>query len=666
MGLPSIQQTFDLAFQYHQAGRLKEAEPLYRQVLAQQPKHIDALHLLGVIAHEVGRHDAAVELIRQALALEPDWADAHYNLGNALKDTGQLDQAMAAWRRACALRPDYAQAYNNLGNALKEKGRLEEAVAAYRQALTVKPDLSQAYCNLSTALRLQGQADQAIVVCRQAIARNGNVPEAYGNLGDALKDKGYLDQAIAAYRQAIALKPNYPEAYNNLGNALKSQGYLDAAIAAYRQALAVAPSSLTAGNNLVYGIHFHPGFDALAIARETHRWYQQYAEPLKKYIQHPAAHSGRGHVNDPSPDRRLKIGYVSPDFRDHCQSFFTIPLFSHHDHQNFQIVCYAQVLRPDALTARIQGYADAWRNTVGLSDARLAEQIRQDQIDILVDLTLHMDGSRLLVFARKPAPVQVTWLGYPGSTGLTAIDYRLSDPYLDPPGMDESVYAEQTIRLPDSFWCYDPLHGRELPVNSLPALQKGFVTFGWLNNFCKINDDVVAAWTQVLRKVQGSRLLLLAPEGEHRRRMLDQLAKERVAPSRVDFVPRQSRDAYLQLYHRIDVSLDSFPVNGHTTSLDSLWMGVPVVSLVGQSPMGRAGWCQLSNLGLTELAGQTPEQFVQIAVNLANDLPRLRELRTTLRQRMEASPLMDAPRFARNIEAAYRQMWRKYGSSNLR
>jgi len=656
MAQASIQPIFQQALQHHQARRLKEAELLYRQILAQQPGHADALHMLGVLAAQMGRHDVAAQLIRQALATKPDNAQACYNLGNALQASGQTDEAIAAWRQAVALNANYAEAYNNLGAALKEKGQLDEAIAACHRAIALRANSPETYSNLGVALKNHGQLDEAIAACRRAIALKPNYAQAYYNLGTVLQDKGLLDQAIAAYRQAIALKNDLPDAHSNLGVALKKKGQLDAAIAAWRQAIALKPNSPQAYSNLVYTLHFHPGYDAQAIYQEHRRWNEQYAGPLKKYI--------RPFDNDRTPDRKLRIGYVAPDFCDHCQSFFTIPVLGHHDHTNYQIVCYAGVQRPDALTARFQGYADIWRNTVGLTDEQLAEQIRQDKIDILVDLTLHMDGSRLLVFARKPAPVQVTWLGYPASTGLTTINYRLSDPYLDPPGRDESVYSEATIRLPDSFWCYDPLHGRDIAVNPLPALQTGKVTFGCLNNFCKINDCVLALWAKVLAKVPNSRLLLLSHEGDHRQRTVNQLQQAGIAPGRVEFVPRQSHLKYLELYHRVDLGLDSFPYNGHTTSLDSFWMGVPVVTLVGQTPVSRAGWCQLSNLGLPELAGQTTEQFVQIAVNLANDLPRLQQLRSTLRQRMEASPLMDAPRFARNIEAAYRQMWRKWSSAS--
>jgi len=649
----TIQDAFKLAMQHHQTERLKEAEQLYRQILAQQPGHVGALHLLGVIAAQVEQYDVAVNLIGQAIALKPDWPEAQNNLGNALKSLGRLDEAIVAYRQALALKPGYAQAHYNLGSTLQSQGHLDQAIAAYRQAITVKPRYPEAYYNCGNALRDNGQLDEAIAAYQQAIALKPDFADAYNNLGYALQAQGRLDQAVKAYRQAIALRPGYAEALNNLSGALKNLGQLDEAIAAQRQALALKPGFFEAHSNLILSLHYHPNFDAAAIATEHRRWNLLYAEPLKKFIQ--------PHANDRNLDRRLRIGYVSADFRTHASAYFLVPLLEHHDTRQVELFCYAQVARPDEMTHRFQQHAQ-WRSTVGVSDEQIAQQIRQDRIDILVDLKLHTAGNRLLVFAHKPAPVQVTWLGYPGSTGLTAIDYRLSDPYLDPPGMDESVYSEQTIRLPDTFWCYDPLNGRDVPLSPLPAMHNGVVTFGCLNNFCKVNDGVLAAWARVLQQVKNSRLLLLAPEGEHRQQTVDRLGKEGIDPNRVEFAPRQSRREYLELYHRIDIGLDSFPYNGHTTSLDSFWMGVPVVTLVGQKAVSRAGLCQLSNLGLADLAGQTPEQFVQIAVALANDLPRLQQLRSTLRQRMGQSQLMDAPRFAANVEAAYRWMWRKYST----
>jgi predicted O-linked N-acetylglucosamine transferase (SPINDLY family) len=725
----TIQQAFELALQHHQAGRVQEAEQLYRRVLAQQPEHIDAMHNLGVLAHQTGRNSIAVDLIRRAIVLRPDFAEAHSNFGSVLTDMGQLDEAIAACRQAIALKPNLPGAHSNLGNALRDKGQVDEAITAYRQAIALRPNLPEAHCNLGNVLRDKGQLDEAIASLRQALAYrpnyaeaqydlgnalrdkgqldeamaaygqaislrpkfaeahnnlggvlmdkgqvdeaiaayrqaiifNCNLPEAQSNLGIALKDQGQLDEAVAAYRQAIALRPDFAEAHSNLGIALADQGRLDEAIAACRQAIALKPNYAEGHSNLIFTLHYHPAYDAQAIAEEQRRWNRQHAEPLRKFIQ--------SHCNDLSPDRRLRIGYVSPDFRDHAVGRNLLPLFQHHDRRQFEITCYAHVLRPDAMTRQFQQNADGWRNVVGLSDEQAVKQIREDRIDFLVDLALHTAKNRLLVFARKPAPVQATFAGYPGSTGLSTIDYRLSDPYLDPPEMDESVYSERTIRLPDSFWCYDPLDSGGIPVNSLPAQETGVFTFGCLNKFFKLNEMVLALWARVMRQVENSRLLLLAPPGSHRQRILDRFSQEGIASARIEFAPRQSRAEYLKLYHRIDLGLDSFPYNGHTTSLDAFWMGVPVVTLVGQTVVGRAGLSQLTNLGLPELIARTPDQYVQIVAELAGDLPRLAELRRTLRARMEASALMDGPRFARNVEAAYRQMWRIWcargGNSSL-
>jgi predicted O-linked N-acetylglucosamine transferase (SPINDLY family) len=640
-----------LAIQHHQAGRLAEAERIYRRILARQPNHADALHLLGTLALQGGQLDAAVELIRRAIRLRPDYAEAHGNLGNALKGKGQLDEAIASCRQAIRLKPDFADAYVNLGNALHGKGQLDEAIAAYRQAIRLKPGFAGVHTNLGVALDSKGQLEQAIASHRQAIRLKPDYAEAHDNLGLTLVDAGQLDQAIASHRQAIRLKPDSVNAHNNLGSALTAVGQLDQAIASYRRAMWLRPDYASVHGNLVFTLQYHPGYDGRMIREELGRWNQQHAEPLKKFIQ--------PHTNSRNPDRRLRIGYVSPDFREHVVGQNLLPLLRQHDHRQMEIFCYSNVARTDALTEQFRHYADAWRNIVGLSDSQAVDLIRQDRIDILVDLALHTANSRLAVFAHKPAPVQATFAGYPGSTGLDTIDYRLTDPYLDPPGLNDQFYSETSIRLPDSFWCYDSL-ATEVAVNALPAQTDGHVTFGCLNNFCKVNEQVLRLWAHVLKTVDRSRLMMLCPEGSHRQLLLDLLQRLGIPPDRIELIAHRPRPQYLDLYHRIDVGLDTFPYNGHTTSLDSFWMGVPVVTLVGQTVVGRAGLSQLTNLGLPELIAQTPQQYVQIATDLAGDLPRLAELRRTLRGRMEASPLMDAPRFARNVEAAYRQVWRNW------
>jgi predicted O-linked N-acetylglucosamine transferase (SPINDLY family) len=547
-------------------------------------------------------------------------ANIYFQRALTLQQQGKYDEAVAYYQQSLRLEPNSASAYNNLGNVFMRQGKLSEAVESYQQALRCKPDSVDAHYNLGVVLAKQEK----------------------------------LDEAQAQYHEVLRLKPDHAGAYLNLGGVFKDQGRLDDALTAYRTALRIKPDAPDASlihSNVVYTLNYHPGSDARTIQEECARWNQQHCEPLKQSI--------GPHANRPDPERRLRIGYVSPDFRDHVDSFFTIPLLSNHNRRHFAVCCYAHMAWPDAVTERLRGYTEIWRSTIGLSDQQIAELVRRDQVDILVDLKVHTAHNRLLLFARKPAPVQVTWLGYPGTTGLSTIDYRLTDPYLDPPGQFDAFYSEESIRLPNTFWCYDPLTDQP-PVNSLPALENGVVTFGCLNSFCKINDTCLTLWADVLREVPESRLLLRVPQGQTRERTLARLEELGIAEARVEFVDRVSRPEYLGLYHRIDVGLDPLPYNGHTTSLDAFWMGVPTLTLVGKTVVGRAGLSQLCNLGLPELAVEGPSQYVALGAGLARDLPRLQELRRTLRQRMRQSPLMDGKSFALEVEKGYRQIWRRW------
>jgi predicted O-linked N-acetylglucosamine transferase (SPINDLY family) len=621
--MATLSEALATAQQHHAAGRLQEAEAIYRQILAVEPNQADALHLLGVIAHQVGQHALAAEYIERALGLVDNNAGFHNSLGEVHRACHRLPEAVACYRRALALLPDRAETHNNLGIALKDLGRLEEAVACYRRALELNPDYAF----------------------------------AHNNLGNALLAQGKLDEAAACFRRALELKPDYPHAYNSLGNVLKTQGELDEAIACYRQAVRLRPAFPEAHSNLLTTLLFHPDYNAQALYEDHRRWNRQHAEPLTGFIQ--------PHPNDHSPERRLRIGYVSPDFTFHPVGRFLLPLLANHDRASFEVFCYASVEKPDGGTAQCRRHADVWRDVGFCTDEELATTIRHDQIDILVDLSMHSRGNRLLLFARKPAPVQVTYLAYCGTTGLDAIDYRLSDPYLDPPGQDEGRYVERTVRLPETYWCYQPAADAPLP-NDLPALSTGQVTFGCLNSFTKVTARALAAWGRLLTALPQSRLILHACPGSHRGRVLTYFATQTIGADRVEFTDFLPAKAFFQVYHRVDIGLDPFPFGGGTTTCDALWMGVPVVSLAGQTAVGRAGLSILSNVGLQNLVAPDVDQYVNIAVELARDLPRLRELRATMRRRMQASPLMDAPRFARHVEAAYRDIWKRWCDSPSR
>lgn len=641
----------NLGLAFQSQGRWDEAAACHQQVLRLRPDHAEAHNNLGVVLHKQGKRDEAIACFQRAVQLKPDLAQAQNNLGNAWKDQGKLDEAIACLQMALQLQPHYAEAHANLAAALQLQGKLDEAVAHYQQALRLKPDHAEAYTNLGVALQNQGKREEAIACHQQALRLNPNDPIAYSNLGGALHVQGKLEQAVACFEQALRLKPDLATACNNLGTVYRDQGRIEEAIACFRRAVQMDPGYVQAHSNLIYTLYLAPSSDAATLYEACCRWNQQHAEPLASRLQ--------PHPNDRSPERRLRIGYVSPDFRQHPVGQFLLPLLEEHNHEQFEIFCYSSLISPDELTGRCRAEADEWREIYGASDEQAAQLIRQDRIDILVDLTMHMAGNRLLIFARKPAPVQVTYLAYCGTTGLRTVDYRLTDPYMDPPGKDDCFYSEQSIHLPQTFWCYQP--PTDTPaVASLPALQSGQVTFGCLNNFCKVTVPTLETWGRLLQQLPAARLLLHALPGSHRDRVRDLLARHGVAPERVIFVGRMSLQDYFRAYEQIDVALDPFPYGGGTTSCDALWMGVPVVTLAGRTGVGRGGLSLLSNLGLTELAAHDTEEYVRIAVELARDLPRLSQLRATLRQRMQGSPLMDAVGFARSVEAAYRDMWRRW------
>ena len=647
----NVETRVNLGNALKEQGRLNAALDCYRRALNDQPNLLAALINLGVGLLEQGSVEEAISHLRRAIELDPNSAEAWNNLGNALKERADVEGALDCYRRALELRPNYGDAMINLGNAMSDRGQLDEAISYYADALKQTPNSAKAHSNLGVALANQGRLNDAIGHYRAAINLKSDYADAFSNLGAALRSQGHLDEAVRCCQRAIELKPDFAEAYNHLGNALKDEGRLDEAIDCYHQAVERKPDYANAHSNLIYTRIFCPGSNGLTLYEEHRQWYASHAQAWNKFI--------APHRNNRSPDRRLRIGYVSPDFRNHVIGRSLVPLFREHDHQRFEVYCYSDVAHQDEMTVHFRNSADAWRNTKGQSDAQLTQQIQEDQIDILVDLTLHLAQNRLLVFARKPAPIQVSFAGYPGTTGLSEMDYRLTDPYLDPPGQNDQHYSEESVRLPDSFWCFDPLDD-ETVVGSLPALENDVITFGCLNNYCKVNVVALKLWARILKAVDRSRLTIMSGEGRHRESAADVLAGEGVDTSRLTFVPHKSREEYLKNYHQIDIGLDTIPYNGHMTSLDSFWMGVPVVTLVGQTVAGRAGLCQLMNLGLPELIAEDADQYVQIATNLAHNRSQLVELRTTLRERMKSSPLMDQKRFTRGIETAYQEMWKRW------
>jgi protein O-GlcNAc transferase len=412
----------------------------------------------------------------------------------------------------------------------------------------------------------------------------------------------------------------------------------------------LGPEDPRAQSNLIYTLNMHPGYEPSAIWAEHRLWGQTFADPLTA--------ASRPHSNDRTPERRLRVGYVSAHFKEHAVNFFVEPILAHHRPEQVEVYCYANLLQGDATTERLRGYAQHWREIAALADQQVADMIRADQIDILVDLSGHIAGNRLQVFAHKPAPLQVTYIGYQNTTGMAAMDFRLTDDWSDPPGTTDAFYTEKLVRLPRSFFCYQPSANAPAVV-PLPATTRGYVTFGSFNNFAKVTPQVLAAWAEILARVPDSRLIILADAVPSLLAYMAQsFAEGGIAADRVEVAARRPRSDYLELINGVDIALDPFPFQGHTTTCDALWQGLPVVTLAGQTYAQRFGSSTLMTLGLNDLVTPTIEAYVQTAVELAADHESLAKLRDGLRQRMIDSPLADYSAFTANLETQYQTLWR--------
>ncbi|MBW2709504.1 MAG: tetratricopeptide repeat protein [Deltaproteobacteria bacterium] len=727
----TVQPEIDAALQLHQSGQLEKARAIYERILQHNPKHPDALHLLGVVCHQSGKNDVAVDLISRAIKIDPEQPVFYNSLGSTLNDLHRIDEAIGCYQKAIHLKPDYAEAFCSLarifryegkareavgccekaiqanpnfvephylmGNLFFDQGMLDQAITCYRKTVRLDPGKAEAYCNMGNAFQARSRYDDAIACYEKAIQLNPGLVEVFANMGSALKEQGRRDDAMACYEKAVALKPNYAEAFNNMGNLFESTGKLGEAAACYRKAADLKPDFAEAcanmGNvlkargditgaiihyqkavelkpdydkahsNLIFAMHYDPSVDSGAIFSESLAWWRRYGAPHISSLG-----VNRFDPNSRALSKRLRIGYVSPDFRQHSVSSFFLPLLMAHDRNQTEIFCYAEVRRPDDMTARIRGLADHWRATVGWGDDAVARQIYEDRIDILVDLAGHTANSRLRVFARKPAPVQVTWLGYPGTTGMPVMDYRLTDDIADPEGEGDKHYSETLVRMADGFLCFSPSDGAP-DVSRLPALDSGGVTFGSFNNLPKVNEKVIEVWSRILLQVPGSSLLLknksLADEAT-KRRYMDLFTRNGVAPDRINMLPATaSISEHLTLYNRVDIGLDPFPYNGTTTTCEALWMGVPVITLRGNRHASRVGASILTRVGLEELIAVNEDDYVRRAAGLAGDLDRLTELRAGMRQRMMVSPLCDPPSFARAVEGIYRRIWKSWSQERM-
>lgn len=619
MTMGASEDTIRTAVRLHQAGQHGEAEAMYRDVLAVEPDNFDALHLLGVLAYQTGRLDEALELLGTAVRKHGTQPSALVSLGNTLTSLGRYDEAAAWYRRALELEPDCAGTHYNLGNVLHFLERHDEAVACYRQALAIQPDFMEVHNHLGNVLRKLGRLKEAEASFRRVLDVSATVPEAHNNLGNILMDLGRLDEAEASFSRALELKPDYCVAHSNL---LLLQNY---------------------------SVH-HDSARHLELARSYGRMAGLIASA--KFTSWTCE----------QPPGRLRVGLVSGDFNNHPVGFFLENVLAHLDTSRIELMAYSTRRTSDDLTARIMPLFSEWRHLEGVGDGAAAHLIHNDGVHILIDLAGHTAHNRLPVFAWKPAPLQVSWLGYSSTTGIAEIDYILGNPY-STPAEEAHHFTESILQLPETSLCFS-VPGANLEVAPLPALSNGFITFGCFNNLAKLNDEVVSLWAKILHVLPTSHLFLKNKqlgESSVRKALLDRFAARGISGDRLLLEGRSPRSEYLRAYDRVDIILDPFPFPGGTTTIEGLWMGVPFITRQGNRFIAHQGEMIAHTTGLlSDWIARDDDDYVTKATYFSSNLEYLAGLRTILRRHLHLSPLFNASRFARHLERALWEMWGKF------
>ena len=671
----------------HRAGDHEGACELYREVLHRDPHQPDAMHLQGMALAAMGNPQEGERLVRRSLKLRPDCAHFWSNLGNLLNRSARKAEAIEAYEHSIALDERFADARANLAGAFASLERYDDAQASAEAALALAPDHVTALANLAGALIGRYRFANAEAPLQRAMALDPTNYDVWYNLGHLRMARGRAEESEQAFRRAVELAPDaieairwlgyacvrtrkgeeaerylrrflaeHPEpsnAHSILGHLHVQRGLFEEGLALLRKGVGRSSAQSAEHSTLIFDMNYLASADPVEMRAEHERWAKRFALP---HVLH-----GEPARTDIEPGRRLRIGFISPDFRGHSVSFFFLPVLRNLDRTSLETFCYAFVDRPDEMTTILQQAADHWRDVAGLPDEEIAQRIREDRIDILVDLAGHTSDNRLLVLARRPAPVQATYLGYPNTTGMSAVDWRIVDRITDPPHAD--AYAvERLLRLDRCFLSYQPIEYPE--VTEPPCLSNGYVTFGSFNNMAKLNDTVFEAWGAILKGVQGSRLLLkhdMSHDPVVRERVMQAFINQGIDPSRIELLERtRGRADHLCTYGRVDVALDSFPYNGTTTTCEALWMGVPVVTLAGATHAGRVGASLLQTIGLESCIAADRDEYVLTATQLAASPALLSTLRGMLRSEMAASPLMDEAGLGTSLTAAFRTMWQDY------
>lgn len=639
---------------HRRRGEMPEARVAYEQALTLEPAYPQVLSNLGEWCIAEGRHEEALGWFDQALACTPGFFEARLNRVAALFEASRFDEAREAAEALAKDVPGRAEVYLNLGNILVHTGKAKQGIAQYKKALEVQPDYPEAHFNLAILVGSRAELANAIGYVERQVQERGESAQLLGFLASAHHAAGHLVEAERLCRKILDRQPDNIMALVTLANCLSGSGDARAAYEIYERIIVLDDRQFGMYSNVLFELHNLPGIARDYAFRRHLDWAERFEAPLRR--PDDFAHLDR------DPRRKLRVGYVSGDFVAHPVGFLLRDIIRHHDAAAFEIHCFSMVVREQDVMPELRAAADHWDDIFFLSDEEVVELVRMAEIDILVDLTGHTAFQRLQVFARRPAPLQFEWIGYFHSTGLSSIDYFITDPHTTPVGGGQ-LFSETPVYLPHSRFCYGP--PQYAPAVAPPPCERtARITFGSFNRLAKTNDQVVAAWARILAAVPGSRLVVKASafsEEPLRDKFAARFAAHGIDRDRLELREGSSHGEMLAEYGDIDIALDTFPFNGGMTTLEALWMGVPVVTVAGDTVVSRQTVSALANIGLAgELAFADADSFVAGAMALANDRARLARLRTELRPRMEASPLRQARQFTRDLESLYRRAWEAY------
>ncbi len=629
-----------------------KAQTYFARITALEPKNEIAWRNLGVSCASACDHQKAAEAFQQAVRLAPEYTNAVHGLALSLMALGRPLEAIPHFQHIISRTPQDHEALFNFANALVKIGELNAAEAAFQVAIAAQPGFAVAHCNLGQLYFSRGQTQLAITHLSCAINITPNFFEAHNNLGAAYQREGQLGLALDCYQTAATLRPDFAEAHSNIGSVQLALGNLAAAAKCYRHSLSIKPDNAAVFSDLLFCLQSDESISNAQLFAAHREFAAHFEAPLRQYW--PA------HTNLPDPARKLRIGYVSGDLRNHAIAFFIEPTLAAHDRTQFEIILYSNHAQFDAVSKRLSQLVDRWTSVLSLNDDALAAQIRDDGIDILIDLSGHTAGNRLLTFARKPAPVQTAWMGYGGTTGLEAMDYRITDEWHDPAGLTDPFNSEKLVRLATGSAAFQFVKTAP-PVGNLPALAGHGITLACLNSPRKIRPRVVALWSRILAAHPDASLMLFnSSDAVMVKTLLAQFNASGVDSSRIVFQPWMALPEYLALHSQIDLALDPFPYNGCTTSLHALWMGVPYVTLAGDRAVSRVGAGMLAFAGLEDWITHSEQAYFERVQTALSDLPALNVLRNALRTRLETDALDRPLRITRELEWTYRTMWQKW------